>query len=93
MTEKDVKEKYRIVIDSSALRYLDKLDDYKYNQIIQSIFGLEENPRLPGCVKLKTEHGYRIRWSQYRVLYTIDDKKKLVNIYKISDRKDIYKKK
>ena len=87
-----MKENYKILIDSKVKKFLLKLDDYQYDKITRLIKMLSDTPRQRGCVKLKTEFGYRIRWSNFRILYTIDDVNKIVNIFKISDRKDAYTK-
>jgi mRNA interferase RelE/StbE len=52
---------------------------------------LKENPRPVGCKKLTNEEGYRIRVGNYRILYTINDANKLVDVFKISHRKDSYR--
>ena len=83
---------YKLKIDKSALRFLEELDDYKYNHLIEEIFNLENEPRPVGCVKLNVKSGYRIKWSSYRVLFTIDDVAKTIEIYKIGHRKEVYKK-
>jgi mRNA interferase RelE/StbE len=54
---------------------------------------MENNPRPDGCIKLSDSEEYRIRVGIYRILYEIDDDRKIVSIYKIEHRKDIYKKK
>jgi mRNA interferase RelE/StbE len=62
------------------------------NAITSSIFLLSENPRPQGCKKLKGEKGnfWRIRIGDYRVLYTIEDEIRIVDIQKVGHRKDIY---
>lgn len=86
------KSKYKIKIDKNALKFLDKLDDFKYEHLINLIFELENDPRPVGCTKLNVNEGFRVKWSKYRVLYTVDDNNKNVIIYKISHRKEAYKK-
>ena len=87
------KLKYKISIDKNALKFLDKLDEFKYEHLIDEIFHLENEPRPVGCTKLNVNQGYRIKWSSYRILYIINDKEKLITIYKIAHRKEAYKKK
>jgi len=57
------------------------------------INGLAENPRPSGVKKLKgiSEDLYRIRSGDYRVIYSISDQIRIVDIRKIGHRKDIYK--
>ena len=51
------------------------------------------NPRPDRVKKLKgiSEDLYRIRQGNYRVVYAIDDKVKIVDIRQIGKRKDIYR--
>ena len=61
-------------------------------QISKAIDKLADNPRPAGCKKLKGEKEYmwRIRVGDYRILYTIAEEVKVVDIRKIGHRKDIY---
>ncbi len=93
MTEKDEVQKFQVLINKEALKFLETLDNYKYEHLIKEIFSLEDNPLPVGCTKLNVLHGYRIKWSYYRILYKIDFKNKIVIIYKVGHRKDIYRKK
>jgi mRNA interferase RelE/StbE len=54
---------------------------------------LAENPRPSGVKKLKGNEGdlYRIRIGDYRIVYSIDDGIKIVDIRKIGHRKYIYR--
>jgi mRNA interferase RelE/StbE len=84
---------YTIVIRPSAKRDLRKLRNNR--QVLQSvdatIQALATDPRPHGVEKLGgNEH--RVRDGDYRVLYEIDDKKRTVDVYRIRDRKDVYKK-
>ncbi len=51
---------------------------------------LENNPRLPGCKKLKGPLGYRIRVGDYRIIYEIQDKILLVTVLEVGNRSEIY---
>jgi len=83
---------YRVVIRKQALKELEELTVKTNQQITKSIDTLSVNPRPIGCKKLKgeKEEMWRIRVGNYRVLYTIEDKIKVVEIRKIGNRKDIY---
>ena len=45
-----------------------------------------------GCLKLEgsDENLWRIRIGDYRVIYTIDDGIKIINIRRVRHRKDVY---
>jgi mRNA interferase RelE/StbE len=51
---------------------------------------LGSNPRPNGCKKLKGRDGYRIRVSDYRIIYEIQDNVLLVDVIDLGHRKDIY---
>ena len=83
--------KYTLSIQPSAGKELDALSDALFARIDRRILALAENPRPPGCKKLK---GYkdlwRIRVGDYRVVYTIDDAKRLVDVTRIRHRSEVY---
>ncbi|MGK0177212.1 MAG: mRNA interferase RelE/StbE [Lentimonas sp.] len=60
--------------------------------ILENIEALKENPRPAGCRKLVgSESAYRIRVGDYRVVYTIEDTIRIVEIDRIRHRKDVYR--
>lgn len=82
---------YTVEIADSARRQLTELAPADAERLVDAIDDLAEDPRPPGGKKLATKDGYRIRKGQYRVLYTIDDKLKRVRIYRVDNRRDVYK--
>ena len=83
---------YKIVISEIALRELYKLPPKINKQISTQVDTLALNPRPQGCKKLKAEKDilWRIRVGDYRVIYAIEDKIKIVQVRKIGHRKNIY---
>ena len=75
----------------SAKKDLDSFSAKIFNQIKEKLLSLANNPRPQGCLKLTGEEGYRLRSGNYRILYRIDDKKKIVFIYKIKHRRESYR--
>jgi mRNA interferase RelE/StbE len=50
------------------------------------------NPRPPGSKKLAgSKNEWRIRVGDYRVLYDIADKVRIVRVYRVRHRRDVYK--
>lgn len=83
---------YKITIKKTAAKELNELPDKIAASITTAIFQLAENPRPAGCKKLKgkkTEF-WRIRIGDYRVIYTIDEGIKIIDIQKVGHRKDVY---
>jgi len=84
--------RYKVVIKSSASKEIDAVGQKKDRQrIVLRIQSLGENPRPFGCEKLSGHDLYRMREGNYRILYSIDDGKLLVDIIKVGHRKDVYR--
>lgn len=83
---------YRIEIKLSAQKELAQLPKPMAQKIATQIRALAENPRPYGCKKLVgTEHSYRIRVNDYRVVYSVFDQQLMVQVIKLAHRKDVYK--
>jgi mRNA interferase RelE/StbE len=83
---------YQIIIRKKAFKELEILPTKTIQSITQAIDDLSENPRPHGCKKLKGEEEYlwRIRVGNYRIIYSIDDTVKILDIRRIGHRRDIY---
>ena len=83
---------YRITFKRSAQKELAEIPKPFNQNIVTSIDKLAENPRPDGVKKLKGEYNaYRIRVGDYRIIYTLEDIIKIVEIQRIRHRKDAYK--
>ncbi len=56
-----------------------------------AIDSLGSDARPRGCKKLVAKEGFRLRKGDWRVLYTIDDSLKLVRVYRIGHRREVYR--
>jgi len=85
--------RYRVVIKPSASKEIDAVGQKKDRQrIVLRIQSLGENPRPFGCEKLSGHlDRYRVREGNYRIVYSIDDEKLLVDVVKAGHRKDVYR--
>jgi len=83
-------QKYTVSLSKRAEKQLDKLSDQVAGPIIKAISLLETNPRPSGYKKLKGRDGYRIRVGDYRIIYSIFDKKLLIEVLDLGHRKEIY---
>jgi mRNA interferase RelE/StbE len=83
--------KFTLEIKPSAAKELDALDDALFARIDRKIMVLAENPRPPGCKKLRgyKDH-WRVRVGEWRVLYVIDDAAKRVSITRVAHRREVY---
>ena len=84
---------YTIFIKPSALKELGKLPKATVKKTEKVISSLSNEPRPTGVKKLKgiDEDLYRIRVGDYRIIYSIGDEIKIIDILKIGHRKEIYR--
>jgi mRNA interferase RelE/StbE len=82
---------YRLELSHTSHHQIRILPLQTQERINRAIAILSENPRHPGCKKLTDREGYRIRVGDYRVLYQIDDAAKLVTVYRVGARGDVYR--
>jgi mRNA interferase RelE/StbE len=82
---------YAITFARSAQKELEDLDAPIVNRIFPKIEALGTDPRPPGCRKLKGEKNlWRIRVGDYRVVYSIDDAERTVDINRVRHRSEAY---
>ena len=83
---------YRVVVERSAEKDLRKLPlDVRF-RVADVLRSLASNPRPTGSLKLAgTKHDWRIRVSDYRVIYEIADSIKVVRVYRIRHRREAYR--
>lgn len=82
---------YRVALKSSAEKEFFRLPDQIAVRILPRIMGLALDPRPHGCVKLSAGRDeWRIRVGDYRLIYTIDDEVKKVEVTRIAHRRDVY---
>ena len=83
---------HSIEFERQARKDSGQLAPKQMRQIQKKIDSLAQNPRPHGCEKVKTMPGYlRVRSGEYRILYEVIDKEKLVIINRIRHRKEAYK--
>jgi len=83
---------YKVVVPRPVQKQLDDLPENVRRQAISRILTLKDNPRPPGCVKLKgLENEFRIRIGDYRLRYEIHDTESVVLLLHCKHRRDIYK--
>lgn len=83
---------YKVFLEKNAEKDFRRLPKETQDKIILIIFGLKNNPRPLNIKKLhKQENYYRIRVSDYRIVYEVKDKEKAVNIFRIRHRREVYR--
>jgi mRNA interferase RelE/StbE len=83
--------KYRVLLRKSAAGELSRIPKKDLLRILERIRLLEEEARPHGRVKLSAQERYRVRRGDYRIVYSIDDEKRTIEIFKIGHRSEIYR--
>jgi len=83
---------YEVYIGRTGENDLKRLPTSTFHRIIPHIKALAENPRPANCRKLTgSKNDWRIRIGDYRVLYEIDEKAKVVRIMRVRHRREVYR--
>jgi mRNA interferase RelE/StbE len=82
---------YTVTISRSATREFERLPKGIARRVASKMKELEQEPRPPGSVKLAdTKDTWRVRVGDYRVVYSVDDKQRIVDVSRIRHRRDVY---
>lgn len=83
---------YKLILKRSARKELDEIPGPDFVRLDEAILSLKEVPNpYPQSKKLKGEGKYRLRAGDYRIVYAIDEKDKVITIYRVRHRKDVYR--
>jgi mRNA interferase RelE/StbE len=82
---------YQVILVRSAEREYKALPQPVATRVAGALLRLVEEPRPRGARKLTQGPGWRLRAGDYRVLYTIDDGPRLITVYAIGHRRDVYR--
>ena len=84
---------YEIQWKHSAEKDLRGIDRQFISRILEAVDSLSNDPFPSQHRKLQgSESSYRIRIGDYRVIYQVDIENKIIVIYHVRHRKDIYRK-
>lgn len=82
---------YNIQISRTAQKQLAKINNPFFKAISDKILLLKTDPRPSGCKKLKGDESWRIRVSDYRIIYEIQDNILQIIVIEIDHRKQVYR--
>lgn len=83
---------FHVIIKPSAEKQMDRLPAKVRKRVVDALEGLRDEPRPPGCAKLKGEDDlWRIRVGIYRVVYSIHDAELKVLVVRVAHRKEVYR--
>ena len=84
---------YTVTFLPSARRELAALPKDGQRRLANRIDGLREDPRPPGAKQLQVEDRlYRLRVGDYRVIYSIENRRLVILVVRVGHRRDVYRK-
>lgn len=84
---------YSVLIKTSAAKELEAVEPRAVRaRIVSRIQGLAQNPRPRSSQKLAGEaERYRTRQGAHRIVYSVDDEQRIVQVVKIGHRREVYR--
>lgn len=83
---------YKLYLERAAERDLKRLSTENFYRLITEIKMLAKEPRPPGARKIiGSKDDWRIRVGDWRVVYEIDNKQKVVRIMRVRLRREVYR--
>jgi len=82
----------RLLIKPLAVKDIEAIPLKSERQrVVERISKLAEDPRPFGSEKISGQDKCRVRQGRYRILYAIKDQDLIVQVVKVSHRKDVYR--
>ncbi len=83
---------YKLYLERAAERDLKRLSTENFHRLITEIKMLAKEPRPPGARKITgSKDDWRLRVGDWRVVYEIDNKQKVVRIMWVRLRREVYR--
>jgi mRNA interferase RelE/StbE len=84
---------YSLSIKPSAAKEIQSTSDKAtLMRLIEKVKSLATQPRPLGSEKLAGRPNlYRVRKGNYRVIYSVDDESRVVDVVKVGHRRDVYR--
>ena len=81
-------ESYKILIKKSAAGELAEVPRKDLEKIVRCVRDLEQDLRPFGSRKLSGKDKYRLRQGDYRIVYAVDDSRRIVEVYFINSHRN-----
>lgn len=82
---------YKILLAREVEKQLASFDPRYKRSIIHALQRLSINPSLGGPLRYELKGLWRMRVGKYRVIYQVNQKSKMVTVWTIEHRKDVYR--
>jgi mRNA interferase RelE/StbE len=82
---------YELVVRPSVYRDVKGIPPRELKRILERMEALRVDPHPANSVKLSGQESYRIRQGNYRIIYEIEDARRVVVVSKVGHRREIYR--
>ena len=82
---------YRLSIPRKVNKRMEKLSSEIQDRVDAAILALADDPRPPGCTRLKGREKWRVRVGDYRIVYAINDDQRIVEVPSVAHRRDVHR--
>ena len=80
-----------VIIDRAEKKRLLRLPLHVHIRMIRALEAIQENPIIGIKLHGELEKNYKYRVGDYRIVYSFDSKRSVVNVVKIEHRQGVYK--
>ena len=82
----------RIQFHPDVLKQMQRLPRAELETVLHKIIGLSHDPRPSGAKKLVgSATDWRVRFGQYRIVYSVDDVAGMLTVFVVAKRSDAYR--
>ncbi len=91
--------RYDLRVDRQTVKGLARLDAKRFRQVVTRILDLGQDPRPHDSEELQGyrdpevpgRKGFRVDQGEYRILYTVDQVRRVVIVFRVGHRSDVYR--
>lgn len=83
--------RYELRFKPSVAKDLRGVPKSGVRRLLNRIELLRDDPRPTGCEKLTGRELYRLRQGVYRVVYSVDDDRVVIEVIKVGHRREVYR--
>ncbi|OQA43738.1 MAG: Plasmid stabilization system protein [Chloroflexi bacterium ADurb.Bin325] len=83
--------RWTVILERQPERLLRRLPRDLLQRLDAAILALGENPRPPGCKRLRGHDLYRVRVGDWRITYAIEDDRLIVLVVEVAPRGGAYR--
>lgn len=83
---------YKIVVSRDVAKSMRRLPKAAQRAVVEAFVALGDQPRAGKSLTAELTGVWSLRRGDYRILYRINDRRRLVEIARVGHRRDVYRK-